>query len=295
MNVFISHSSKQEAKALQLERELTKNGLKVWLDKSSIRLGVLLRNELQNAIKNSRGVVLLWSKAASKSRWVKAEIMTAFHLNRFILLYLCDNTRPPYFLQNDVYRDLLRSKPGWAKELYRNIKQAPKAANAVPPFMYSQDSKLQKAIKVINQKQHELFDHLEKGNIKGATALQKILDKNVLAAKKTWPFDSTVLNLAGYHYKNTYMLRYDAQIQAGRPPKNRLLEKAESFFFDSLFVNPYDYFSLNGLGSILFYERDIEAAEFFVRRAINLAKQDGVDYSEAKHDLELIRLFKRRH
>ena len=292
MSVFISHSSKDITRALQIERELKKSGLPVWLDKSSIRLGVLLRNELQSAIKNSRVVVLLWSKAASKSRWVKAEIMTAFHLNRFILLYMCDNTEPPYFLQNAVYRDLQQAKADWPKELYRNIKEAPKAANAVPPFMASQNTKLQKAIQVINQKQHELFDLLDKGNLKGAIALQRIIDNNIKAAKKAWPYDATILNLAGYHYKNAYMLKYDAQIQAGRPPKNRLLQQAERFFFDSLFVNPYDYTSLNGLGSILIYERDIEAAEFFVRRSINLAKQDGVSYEEAKHDLKVIQLFK---
>src|SRR4030095_10886064 len=282
MNVFISHSSKEATIALQIEKELKKHGLQVWLDKSSIRLGVLLRNELQSAIKNSRVVVLLWSRAASRSRWVKAEIMTAFHLKRFILLYRCDNTNPPYFLQNTVYRDLQQRNADWAKELYRNIIQAPRTANIVPAFVASQNIKLQKAINTINIKQHELFDDLDKGNLKQAKKLQKLLDNYIKTAIKTWPYDSTILNLAGYHCKNAYMLKFDAQIQAGQPPQNILLEKAESFFFDSLFVNPYDYTSLNGLGSILFYERDLEAAEFFVNRAISLSRKDGVNYHEAK-------------
>ena len=294
MHVFISHSSKQAAIALQIEKQLKKKGVRVWLDKSSIRFGVLLRDELQSAIKNSRVVMLLWSKAASKSRWVKAEVMTAFHLNRFILLYMCDNTSPPYFLQNSVYGYLQLPKADWAKELYRNLKQAPNSANVVPPFMDSQNTRLEKAIKVINEKQHELFDRLDKGNSKGAIALQKLIDKKIKTAIKTWRYDSTILNLAGYHYKNAYMLKFDAQIQAGRPPKNTLLIKAESFFFESLFVNPHDYTSLNGLGSILVYERDIAAAEFFVNRAINLAKKDGVNYQEAKHDMKLIKLFRRQ-
>jgi len=224
---------------------------------------------------------------------VKAEIMTAFHLNRFILLYRCDKTNPPYFLQNTVYRDLQQPNADWAKELYRNIIHAPRTANIVPAFVASQNIKLQKAINAINTKQHELFDELDNGNLKRAKALQKLIGNYINTSIKTWPYDSTILNLAGYHFKNAYMLKFDAQIQAGQPPKNILLEKAERFFFDSLFINPYDYTSLNGLGSILFYERDLEAAEFFVNRAIGLSKKDGVNYIEAKQDLKLIRFFKR--
>ena len=51
----------------------------------------------------------------------------------------------------------------------------------------------------------------------------------------------------------------------------------------------YDYSALNGLGSILFYERDYDAATFFIQRAIDLAKQDGVVYAEALYDLALVR------
>ncbi|MBA3494640.1 MAG: toll/interleukin-1 receptor domain-containing protein [Gammaproteobacteria bacterium] len=84
MNAFISHASKDVALAARLEELLEEDGLKVWLDHSEIRLGVLLRKELQTAIKNSRVLILLWSKVAAKSRWIAAEVLTAFHLNRFI-------------------------------------------------------------------------------------------------------------------------------------------------------------------------------------------------------------------
>jgi Flp pilus assembly protein TadD len=71
-----------------------------------------------------------------------------------------------------------------------------------------------------------------------------------------------------------------------------LLDRAERFFFEALFVNPKEYSALNGLGSILIFERDLEAAEFFIRRAIALAEQNEVDYTAAKHDLAMIRGFK---
>jgi hypothetical protein len=35
-------------------------------------------------------------------------------------------------------------------------------------------------------------------------------------------------------------------------------------------------------------EHELDAAEFFVKRAISLAKRDGVDYAAAEHDLALI-------
>ena len=66
MNAFISHASKDAALAVRLEELLEEDGSMVWLDHSEIRLGVLLRKELQTAIKNSRVLILLWSKAAAK-------------------------------------------------------------------------------------------------------------------------------------------------------------------------------------------------------------------------------------
>ena len=68
MDAFVSHASKDATVADRIEALLEEDGLKVWLDKSEIRLGVLLRKELQTAIKKSRVLILLWSKVAAKSR-----------------------------------------------------------------------------------------------------------------------------------------------------------------------------------------------------------------------------------
>lgn len=91
-----------------------------------------------------------------------------------------------------------------------------------------------------------------------------------------------------------YMLKHWAAIQAGRPPQDALLQRSERCFFESLFADPYDFESLNGLGSILVLERDLDAAEFFIRRAVLLAKLAGVSYSAAQQDLQLVLAFKRR-
>src|SRR5262249_6379130 len=110
LDVFISHSSADSEAAARVEQTLESDGLTAWLDRSEIRLGVLLRNELQSAIKQSRVVILLWSKPAAASRWVAAEVLTAVHLDRFIVPCLLDRTRLPQFLAPSVYLDFRKDE-----------------------------------------------------------------------------------------------------------------------------------------------------------------------------------------
>jgi tetratricopeptide (TPR) repeat protein len=292
MDAFISHASKDATVAARIEELLEEDGLNVWLDHSEIRLGVLLRKELQTAIRNSRVLILLWSKVAAKSRWIAAEVLTAFHLNRFIVACVLDGTRLPYFLQNTIYLSLQPRKTDWVDRLRRAVRESPGTANEVPTLMSSQGGELQQTTRRINQGQLEVTDRLGNGDLQGAKAKQQLVDGITMEAAKAWPLEPIVLSLSGYHHKNAYMLKQWAAIQAGRPPKDRLLERAERFFVEALFVNPNDYSALNGLGSILFFERDVEAAEFFIRRAIALAEQHGDDYAAAKQDLATILAFK---
>jgi tetratricopeptide (TPR) repeat protein len=294
MDAFISHASKDATLVAQIEELLEADGLKIWLDRSEIRLGVLLRKELQNAIKDSRILILLWSKAAARSRWVAAEVLTAFHLNRFIVACVRDHTPLPYFLQNTIYLNLQRRNTASIEHLRRAVRTSPDAANEVPTVMSSQSWELQQTIQRIVQGQSAVTDCLGNRDLQTAKEKHQLIDGVTFDAEKAWPLEPMVLNLAGYHHKNAYMLKHWAAIQAGRPPKDRLLVRAERLFFGALFGNPNDYSALNGLGSILIFERDLDAAEFFIRRAIVLSKQDGTDYAAAKHDLAMILTFKQR-
>ena len=65
MNTFISHSSKDTSQSVRIEKALEKDGHEVWLDRSDIRLGVLLRDELQSAIRRSQAVVVARRASAS--------------------------------------------------------------------------------------------------------------------------------------------------------------------------------------------------------------------------------------
>ena len=99
MDAFISHASKDAALAARIGQALADDGLQAWLDRSQSRAGALLRKELQDAIEASRVLVLLWSKAAAKSRWVAAEVLTAFHTDRHIVGCVRGEAPLPYFLQ----------------------------------------------------------------------------------------------------------------------------------------------------------------------------------------------------
>ncbi len=292
MDAFISHSSTDAALAGRVERALERDGLAAWLDSTEIRVGTLLRDELQAAIKQSRAVVLLWSKSAARSRWVAAEILTAFHLNRFIIACVLDNARLPQFLENTIYLDFRRDEKRQLKTLCRAVREAPRRANALQRVMSARSPELRELTDTIARGQLHELTLLGQWNLDGAREVHALVDDVLRPAEKKWRLDATLLKLAGYHRKNTYMLKHWDAVNAGRAPKDRLLVRAERFFFDTLFVNPADYESLNGLGSILIYERDLDAALFFINRAILLAKRAGVDYAEAKHDRDLILRFK---
>ena len=108
-SVFISHSSASAAAAARIEQAFNAAGHDAWLDNSDLGIGVQLRPELYDAIRNSTAMVLVWSEPASRSRWVAAEILTAFHMDRFILPCVTDDTRLPQFFGHPVYLDLRKA------------------------------------------------------------------------------------------------------------------------------------------------------------------------------------------
>ena len=287
--VFISHSSVNLKAARQVEAALAAAGFDPWLDHSDIRIGELLGKELQKAVKASKAVVLMWSKAAAASRWVATEVLTAFHLDRFIVPCVLSETELPQFLSRSVYFNLRKGRTDVLKRLGEQVKGAPRSRNEFPGISSYQTGKLKEAIKRINDQQMDLLDRLDREDLPGARKRQASLDPIMRAAEARWRYDPTILNLAGYHRKNAYMLKHWDEYCAGRFPRDPVLAEGERRFLDTLFINPVDYSALNGVGNILLFEGELSAAEFFVERAIEEAAKDGIDYQNAKNDLEVIR------
>ncbi len=292
MHAFISHSSKNNDVAAKLEKQLEARGLEVWIDLSEIRLGVLLGLELQENIRASRAVLLLWSDAAAGSRWVTTEWIMAIHEEIFIVPCTLDETALPQCLQNSVYLRVEQDVASIADRLAGAVKRAPAAANPLAPVIRAEEPALKEVIHAINQGQMGMLDQLQKRHQNEAKRLQRQLDDLMAKAEKVWRFDSMIANLGGYHRKNAYMLTHWDAIQAGRAPKARLLRAAERRFFDSLSVDPTDPSALNGIGNVFFFERDLDAAEAFHLWAIKCAEKRGTNYPAAQHDLRMVRHFK---
>jgi TIR domain len=294
MDAFISHSSRNRATASKLEKALEDAGLRVWLDDSEIRLGVLLGKELQDSIRSSRVLLLLWSRPAALSRWVASEWLTAFHMHRFIVPCALDDTPLPQCLQGSVFLRGRRVTPAMVERLARAVREAPDGSNPLAPLMRSESPEVKQAIAGIAGGQQALGERLSKRELAEAAELQALLDDLVGKALRAWPLEPMIVNLAGYNLKNAYMLRHWDAIQAGRAPDDPLLAQAEQRFFETLAIDPADPSALNGLGSILMFRRDLKAAEFFVLAAIAQAHSEQMDYPAAEQDLALIRRFKER-
>ena len=142
-DAFLSHASQDGKFAARIQRALQTSGLKCWMDNSDLAFGALLRDELQHTIQNNRVLVLLWSQAAFQSRWVMAEIFTAFHLDRFIVPCALDATPLPQFLQNTAYLNRRRDQADIGEKLARAIGAAPASANKVGPWLGGRKASVQ--------------------------------------------------------------------------------------------------------------------------------------------------------
>lgn len=293
MDAFISHASSNRSVASRLEQALERKGLRVWLDDAEIRLGVLLGKELQDSIRASRVLLLLWSAHAASSRWVTSEWLTAFHMDRFIVPCVLDDTPLPQCLQNIVFLRVRRITVPVVDELVRNVREAPAGSNRLTPPMRSESAEVRKAIAAIEGDQRELGEQLSRREPGKAAELQARLDDRMDQALRTWPLEPMIVNLAGYHLQNAYTLKHWDALQAGRAPDDPLLAQAEQRFFDTLALDPTDPSALNGLGSILAYRRDLEAAEFFILAALAQADRMKIRYPAAEHDLAMVRRFMR--
>jgi hypothetical protein len=295
MDVFISHSSRNLEVARRIERELEARGLEAWLDDSELRLGVMLSDELQRSIRGARSVLLLWSKDAARSRWCQSEWLTAVHLGRFIIPVAIDRTKVPQCLENDLYLRVARVTKPVIERLARDVRAAPDTPNRLAPMLAAQGPELTAAIGRIGGAQQEILELIGAWKLADAEKRQLKLNPVVKDALRRWRLDPRLQTVVAYHLKNAYMLCHWDAIQAGQGPKDDpLLVRAERRFFRTLAIDPWDPEALNGLGSILMFRRNLDAAAFFITAAIDEAKRRGWQYPDAEQDLALVRSYQRR-
>lgn len=113
--VFLSHASVDRSQALQLAKDLTERGIRVWVDEAEIRPGDSIVSRIEDGIHCSRFVFFLVSATSLKSNWVLEEIRMALHegvtsgRTRVVPIRL-DDSPLPGFLRDKKCVDLCQDR-----------------------------------------------------------------------------------------------------------------------------------------------------------------------------------------
>lgn len=96
--VFISYSSKNKNAADAICHLLEENGIKCWIAPRDIPAGSEYGDLIDIAIKDANVFVIVFSRPASVSQWVKGELNIAFNEQKIIIPFKIDST--PFSGQN---------------------------------------------------------------------------------------------------------------------------------------------------------------------------------------------------
>lgn len=92
-DVFISYSREDEAVARRVAKSLEASGLDIWWD-ANLPAHRAYSEEIEHNLKSAKAVVVLWSAAAARSQWVRAEADFARNAGTIVQCSV-DGTLPP--------------------------------------------------------------------------------------------------------------------------------------------------------------------------------------------------------
>ncbi len=95
-DIFISYASENRPIAQRLALALEAAGLSVWWDRE-IRVGSEWDKTIESALVSAKGVVVLWTRHAKESRWVRAEARRALQDEKIIPVMLEPDAIPLAF------------------------------------------------------------------------------------------------------------------------------------------------------------------------------------------------------
>jgi len=121
--IFISHAWEDKALVRQLEKALADAGAEVWVDHAGIRGGDNLPERINDALEWCNTLLLVWSKQAKASHWVKLEWTNAISLRKLIIPCLIDGTPAPPIMANTAFIDFFNREQG-TRELLRALQLA---------------------------------------------------------------------------------------------------------------------------------------------------------------------------
>jgi hypothetical protein len=97
--LFISYCRHDSDAANALADTLSKAGLSVWLDREAIQEGDAFDTQIEEAIAQTRVVIVIWSEHSVKSHWVRAEAAYALGKRKLLPISIDQSEPPLQFMQ----------------------------------------------------------------------------------------------------------------------------------------------------------------------------------------------------
>jgi hypothetical protein len=97
--LFISYCRHDSDAANALADTLSKAGLSVWLDRKAIQEGDAFDTQIEEAIAQTRVVIVIWSEHSVKSHWVRAEAAYALGKHKLLPISIDQSEPPLQFMQ----------------------------------------------------------------------------------------------------------------------------------------------------------------------------------------------------
>jgi hypothetical protein len=114
-SVFLSHNSQDNEFANRLAGDLSRNGVRVWIDEAEMKVGDSLIKSIQSAIKDMDFLAVILTPESVKSPWVEKELNVALAKEITgkrvrVLPILLRDCEIPIFLSEKVYADFRREE-----------------------------------------------------------------------------------------------------------------------------------------------------------------------------------------
>ncbi len=131
--VFISYSTKDMARVLEIQGALNDLQVEVFIAEHSVRPGEHLAQSIMSGIKRCDLFVLLWSRNSQESRWVSQEVGAAAAAEKPIIPIVLDKGIPlPAFAAElkyiPAYEDPLRAVETLRAEILERARPIPDSA-----------------------------------------------------------------------------------------------------------------------------------------------------------------------
>jgi TIR domain len=97
--IFISYSRRDISTVRALTTALSQKGVSVWVDRSDIQEGDAYDTQIEEAIAQTRLVIVLWSEHSIKSHWVRAEAAYALSKHKLLPISIDQSQPPLQFMQ----------------------------------------------------------------------------------------------------------------------------------------------------------------------------------------------------